>query len=98
MNKNARPSILKPGDLCLLRDNVPPWAGALPKKYHAPNKEIVYIVRFVKDMLAILEGPLTGNILYQNVRFVKQYKSRDEVISRTPESFRYTLQPSEFQI
>ena len=30
-------------------------------------------------MLAVLEDPLTGNILYQNVRFVKRYKSRDEV-------------------
>ena len=79
MNKNARPSILKPGDLCLLRDNVPPRAGALPKKYYAPYKDVVYILRFVKDMLAVLEDPLTGNILYQNVRFVKRYKSRDEV-------------------
>ena len=57
----------------------PPRAGALPKKYYAPYKDVVYILRFVKDMLAVLEDPLTGNILYQNVRFVKRYKSRDEV-------------------
>ena len=79
MNKNTRPSIFKPGDLCLLRDNVPPRAGALPKKYFAPYKNEIYILRFVKDLLAVLEDPLTGNVIYQNVKFVKRYKSRDEV-------------------
>ena len=79
MNINTRPSLLKIGDLCILKDNVPPQAGDLPKKYFPPFKNIIYIVRLVKDLLCVLEDPLTGNIIYQNVRYVKKYKTRDDV-------------------
>ena len=67
------------GDLCLLKDLVPPQAGDLPKKYFPTYRSTIYILRLVKDSLAILEDPLTGNILYQNVRFVKKYKGRDQI-------------------
>ena len=33
----------------------------------------------MKDLLCVLEDPLTGNIIYQNVRYVKKYKNRDDV-------------------
>ena len=79
MNVNTRPSSLKIGDLCILKDNVPPQAGDLPKKYFPPFKNTIYIVRLVKDLLCVLEDPLTGNIIYQNVRYVKKYTNRDDV-------------------
>ena len=45
-------------------------------------------------MLAVLEDPLTGNILYQNVRFVKRYNSRDEVFRElSPELQRVLVSP-----
>ena len=68
MNVHLHPSSLKVGDLCVLRDNAAP-----------PYLPIIYIVRHVKDLLCVLEDPLTGNISYQNVRFVKKYKSRDSI-------------------
>ena len=79
MNVHSHPSSLKVGDLCVLRDNAAPRAGDLPKKYFPPYLPIIYIVRHVKDLLCVLEDPLTGNISYQNVRFVKKYKSRDSI-------------------
>ena len=79
MNIHTRQTSLKVGDLCLLKDLVPPQAGDLPKKYFPTYRSTIYILRLVKDSLAILEDPLTGNILYQNVRFVKKYKGRDQI-------------------
>ena len=79
MNINSHPSSLKVGDLCILRDNAAPRAGDLPKKYFPPYLPIIYLVRHVKDLLCVLEDPLTGNVIYQNVRFVKKYKSRDAI-------------------
>ena len=77
MNTNTCPSLLKIGDLCIVRDYVPPRAGDLPKKYFPSYKSTIFIVRLVKDQLCVLEDPASGNIVYQNVRFCKKYKNRD---------------------
>ena len=79
MNKNTRPSPIKIGDLVLLKDMAPPAAGRSPKKYHNSYKDTLFIVRFIKDQLAILEDPRTYQTTFQNVRYIKLYKNREAI-------------------
>ena len=81
MNKYARKSNLNIGDLVLLRDLSPPQPGRLAKKHLPAFKSRLFIIRFLKDHLAVLEDPLTSDVIFQSIRYIKKYKGRDEIFN-----------------
>ena len=81
MNKYARKSNLNIGDLVLLRDLSPPQPGRLAKKHLPAFKSCLYIIRFLKEHLAVLEDSLTSDVIFQSIRYIKKYKNRDEIFN-----------------
>ena len=88
MNKYARKSNLNIGDLVLLRDLSPPQPGRLAKKHLPAFKSRLYIICFLKDHLAVLEDPLTSDVIFQSIRYIKKYKSRDEIFNELSKELR----------
>ena len=88
MNKYARKSKIQIGDFVLLRDLSPPQPGKLAKKHLPAYKPILYVVRFIKDHLVVLENCLSGDVIFQSVKFVKVYKNREDIFGEISEELR----------
>ena len=80
-NLKARKPTIHIGDLALIKDLVPPRPGEIAKKHKPAYKPELYIVRFVKDFLCVLENVETGATIYFSTHYVKKYEPRSEIFN-----------------